>query len=300
MPDEFFARTPSAPGHAGRLTGKRSGTSWRAVLGVTLLAFIGGAVLVGYLVWNGKVQIAPHAPLLPGTNQSATQPAIAPAGNLNLAAQDQRIAALEQRLARVDAQASAAESKTARAEALLIAAAARRSVDRGAALGYLADPLKAHFGTTQGSAVQTLLDASRNPVTLGQLATQLDAMAPQLIDAPVNESGWDRFRREVSGLFVIRREEAPAVRAEDRLDQARLLLRTGQAEAAAAQVARLPGTPVARAWIANARRYAAAQRALDAIEAAALVAPEGRLPIAGPAATAVPAQPAPPTAAPRR
>src|SRR5690606_34403984 len=69
---------------------------------------------------------------------------------------DQRIAAMEQRLARLDLQAAAAEGNAARAEGLLIAFAARRSIERGAQLGYLADQLQLRFGNAQPVAVRTV------------------------------------------------------------------------------------------------------------------------------------------------
>lgn len=276
MPDEFFARSePLASLQGGRATSRR-GTSLRAVLGVTLLAFIGGAILIAYLVWDGKIHLVNQTTSAPAGEQSAARLTGSGANSVDanrINAIGQQIAALDQRLTRIDAQAAAAEGQTARAEALLVAAAARRTIERGAPLGYLADQLKARFADTQPRAVQTLLDASRNPVTLGQLAGQLDALAPRLTDAPAANGGWDQFRNQVAALFVIHREDAPAARPEDRLNQARAALRSGQADAAAAEVARLPGGPAAAAWISQARRYAAAQRALDLIDAAALQGP---------------------------
>ena len=48
-------------------------------------------------------------------------------------------------------------------------------------------------------------------------------------------------------------------------------LEAGQVEVALAEVTRLPGTGRAGAWVAKARRYIAARRALDQIETAALL-----------------------------
>ncbi|MEQ1543397.1 MAG: hypothetical protein ABL926_14240, partial [Novosphingobium sp.] len=184
---------------------------------------------------------------------------------------DQRVAALEQRLARLDLQAAAAEGNTARAEGLLIAFAARRAIERGAPLGYLADQLKLRFTAAQPAAVQTVIAAADKPVTLDQLAGQLDALAPSLTAAPQNEGGWDRIKRGLSGLFVVRKDSTPSTRPEDRLDRARLLLRTGQSAAAADEIGRTPGAAAAADWIAAARRYADAQKALDLIETTALL-----------------------------
>lgn len=278
MPDELFTRPTAAT--------PRKGTKLRTVLGTALLAFLGGAALVGYLVWDGRLKIdesavptligspAPSPSALPAPGASAS-PTVPPAA-ASEAAQvhggfDERVAALEQRLARLDLQAAAAEGNTARAEGLLIAFAARRAVERGAPLGYLADQLKLRFADAQPNAVQTVIDSAARPVTLDQLAGQLDALAPALAAAPKNESGWDQFTRELSSLFVVRHDDAPSARPEDRLDRARLLLRTGQADAAADEIARMPGKTGAADWIAAARRYAGVQRALDLIETTALL-----------------------------
>jgi len=273
MEDDFLSRRRAAP----------SGVSLRAVLGTSLLAFIGGAALIGWLAWDGKLQFGPDF-----AQPVASAPAAAPsplAGALPVPSaappleavtggMDQRIAALEQRLARIDLQAAASEGNTARAEALLVALAARRAIERGAPLGYLEDQLKLRFGDAQGNAVTTVIETARRPVTLDRLAGGLDALAPALLGTPPNEGGWDRFTRELSGLFVIRRGDASSARPDDRLDRARLMLRSGQVDSAIAEVQRLPGAALANDWSAEARRYAAAQKALDLIETAALLEPE--------------------------
>ena len=262
-----------------------SGLSLRAVLGTSLLAFIGGAALVGWLVWDGKLAFAPDfakpattatAPVAAPSPLAAALPAPSASPELEAvtSGMDQRIAALEQRLARIDLQAAASEGNTARAEALLVALAARRAIERGAPLGYLEDQLKLRFGDAQGNAVATVIDTARAPVTLDRLAGGLEAIAPALLGTPANEGSWDRLRRELSGLFVIRRGDAPAARPDDRLERARLMLRSGQVEAAIAEVGRLPGAALAKDWTVAARRYAAAQKALDLIETAALLEPE--------------------------
>ena len=255
----------------------------RAVLGTSLLAFIGGAALVGWLVWDGRVTLTPTEVAAPSAasasfanlpKPAASPSAAAPAAlaeSTALGGMDQRIAALEQRLTRIDLQAAASEGNTARAEALLVAFAARRALERGAPLGYLADQLKLRFGEAQPGAVATVIDTAQNPVTLDRLAGQFDALAPALINAPQGESGWDQFTRELSGLFVIRHGDGPTARPEQRLDRIRVLLRTGQIDAALADVARLPGAAAAADWINAARRYAAGQRALDLMETPALM-----------------------------
>lgn len=263
MPDEFFTRPHLAPG----LPPRRSGASFRLVIALALLAFVCGAALVGYLVWNGEVKLGGKsaAPLAVSAPKPATVNAVP--------AIDQRMAALEQQLAKIAIAADAAEGKTARAEALLIVAAARRDIDAGLPLGPLADQLRAHFAASQPAAVQTVIAAGNAPLTLDQLLAELDALAPQLGKDSADASGWDRFRRDLGSLFVIRHETAPAVRLETRLDHARVLLRGGAVDAALREVESLSPGPQAAGWLGKARRYGAVHAALDQLDRAALAPP---------------------------
>ena len=77
----------------------------------------------------------------------------------------------------------------------------------------------------------------------------------------------------MSQLFVVRREDAPSPAPERRLERARQFLESGRTEAAIAEVRNLPNADRAAGWLADAERYAAAQRALERIEAAATLAP---------------------------
>ena len=185
---------------------------------------------------------------------------------------EQRLNAAEQRLARLDLQAQAAAGNAARAEGLLISFATRRSIERGAELGYLADQLRLRFGDALPNAVRTLVGMSRNPVTIDQLLARLEGLEPALRASP-EEPGLQRLRRELSNLFVIRRQTAPSPQPQRRIDRARMFLETGRYEAAIEEVQNMPGADAADQWIADVRRYAAAQRALDLIETAAVLEP---------------------------
>lgn len=270
MPEDYYA----SPSH------RAGGPSLKAMLALVVLAFLGGALLIGWLVWDGRIALdgkaAAPQPVAGGT--FATLPAPAPSAAASQAAAtagfEARVAALEARLARLDLEAAATEGNTARAEAMMVAFAARRAIERGAPLGFLSEQLKLRFGDAQPAAVTTVLDAAKEPVTLDRLASDLEAAGPALAQAPKDEGGWDRISRELSGLFVIRRDSAPSTRPQDRLDRAKLLLRTGQTEAAIAEVTRLPGGGAAGSWIDAARRFAEVQRALDQLETAALLEPE--------------------------
>ncbi len=283
MPDEYMSPTPPAA------VAPRTGLSLKTVLGSVLAAFVGGAALVGYLVWDGKLRMTERdfaammgepsgtASTAPAIAAPLPQPApVAPAQPLGAAAggTDNRVAALEQRLARLDLQAAAAEGNAARAEGLLVAFAARRAVERGAPLGYLADQLTLRFAAAQPAAVQTVIDTAATPVTLDKLAGGLDAISATLTDAPRNEGGLERLRREIAGLFVVRTDDTPSTSPQNRLERARLLLRTGETDQAIEVVSRMPGAGGATEWIAQARRYAQAQQALDLIETTALLEPD--------------------------
>ncbi len=185
---------------------------------------------------------------------------------------DQRLAAAEQRLTNLDLQAQAAAGNAARAEGLLIAFASRRAVEKGAELGYLADQLRLRFGDALPNAVATIISTSRDPVTLEQLVARLDGLGPRLAEAPA-AGGLEGLQREISQLFVIRRESAPSPQPSRRLERARLFLESGRVEAAIAEVRNLPGAEDASAWIADAERYAAAMQALDLIETSAVLEP---------------------------
>lgn len=183
---------------------------------------------------------------------------------------DQRLAAAEQRISRLDLQAQAAAGNAARAEGLLIAFATRRAIQRGGELGYLADQLRLRFGDSMPNAVRTIIATSRKPVTLDQLIARLDGLGPQISNEK-DQPGLTRFWQSVSSLFVVRRESAPSPQPEKRLERARLFLENGRTEAAIAEVEQLPGADKADKWIADAKRYAETQRALDLIETAAVL-----------------------------
>ncbi|RJY07960.1 hypothetical protein [Aurantiacibacter aquimixticola] len=186
---------------------------------------------------------------------------------------DSRVAAMEQRLTRLDIQAQSAAGNAARAEALLIAFASRRVIERGEPLGYLADQLRLRFGETRPRAVQAIVDAAKDPVTLDQLLARLEGLAPQLDDAPDGEGVFTRLGRELSEVFVVRRDETASPVAERRLERARMFLESGRTEAAVSEIRNLPNAAIAQDWIDDAERFAGAQRALEALETAAVLDP---------------------------
>jgi hypothetical protein len=257
----------------------RRGPPWSVIASVVLGAFLLGGIAtwawlrpeglaVADVVTIRSEREAPRAPALDrvevGTGEFVDQEEEI----------DRRIAELEQRLARLDIQADAAAGNAARAEGLLIASAARRAIERGDRLGYLADQLRLRFGVAEGPAVQAVLAVDRDPVTLDQLLARLDGLAPQLGGEAADQGTLNWLWDELGELFVVRREGAPSPAPERRLERARLFLESGRAGAAAAEIRNLPNADRAADWIADAGRYSAAQRGLERIEAAAILETE--------------------------
>ena len=269
-------------------------SSMKPFLWVGLACFTLGVLIAGYLtmtyqpdlfgIGDDAASVAGSSGDMPATLASPTaSPSPEPSASAAAAAVvervseqqggiEQRLAAAEQRLARLDLQAQAASGNAARAEGLLIAFAARRSLARGAELGYLADQLRLRFGDALPNAVDTVVSFSRQPVTLDQLVARLDGLAPKLAD-PAQQGLVDRIRREVGGLLVIRRESTPSPQPAQRMARARYFLESGRVDKAIEEVRGLPGATNADAWIRDAERYADAQRALDLIETSAVLEP---------------------------
>jgi hypothetical protein len=230
---------------------------------------------------NRPITAAPPS----GMMAAETPPVAATVGQTS--AIDARIADLEGRMARIDLRAAAAAGNAARAEGLLIAFAARRALDRGVALGYIEGELRARFGPTQPRAVAAIIAGAQAPVTVEGLHQGLTAIAPDLVGGGASESWWDSTRRTLGSLIVVRKQGTESPAADDRVQRAQLRLEGGQVESALAEIARLPARAKATDWMAKARRYIEAHRALDIIEAAALtdtpnIEPAPAAPVVGP------------------
>ncbi len=280
----------------------------RNVLVLMIVAFVGGAILAGWVLsrYNPfdsdetpvteavtttaeKAVVDPAAALanridadgsvLPSPAQKEEVelpvPALTPEKERALAV---RVADLEDRLSRINVQAQAASGNAARAEGLLIAFAARRALDRGSPLGYIESQLRLRFGEAQPRAVQTIINASREPVTLEELAGGLDDLAPTLTAGTKSQGFWADIQREVSELFVIRKEGSPSTAPQQRLVRSERYIEVGNVDAAITEMDRLPavmsGDEDAIAWMEKARRYNEARRALDVIETAAILEPQ--------------------------
>ena len=273
------------------MSSRRKSASVKPIVAAVVAAFLAGGGIAGYAVYryaenqSQSGQPAENEPVQQIAADGAAEPTPTPSATQTSAAQqavdrvaqqqgglDQRLAAAEQRLARLDLQSQAAAGNAARAEGLLIAFATRRALERGAELGFLADQLRLRFGDALPNAVRTIVNFSRDSVTMDQLVARMNGLAPTLSGSN-REFSWNLLRNELSQLFVIRRESTPSPQPEKRLERARLFLESGRVAAAIEEVRNLPGAENATGWIRDAERYAAAYEALDLIETSAVLEP---------------------------
>jgi len=266
-----------------------------SLLALPLAAFVAGVAAMGWLLanWATAAAFVGVAPAPPPAAAVAPPPQVAveqepveppqdgtPAGERLVIDPEttRRVNRLEERLALLDLQSRAAVGNADRAEGLLVAFAARRAIDRGVALGYIETLLRQRFAATEPQAVATILTLARQPVTVQSLQKEFQEVAPHLSGGGQAQSWWGAFRTEMAGLVTIRRENTPSTQPAERLRRAGQSLEAGQVEVALLEVLRLPGHERADKWIANARRYVAAHRALDRLESAALLEPRAPVP----------------------
>lgn len=246
----------------------RSGVRFKHILLLLLFAFIGGAVATWWLSkeygwFETMVPIAADS----GSNAPAVSN-IAP-----IAPPPADPTYVDGRLSQINADAVAASGNAARAESLLAAVAARRAIDSGAPLGYLADQLRVRFGASQPQAVATIISASQAPVTIEMLHSELTGLEPALLTGNSEDGIWTTLKREMSELFVLRKDGAPSPAPTQRLERAHALVESGNLSGAIAEVSAMPGASAAQSWLVRAKRYSDARKALDLLERSALVAP---------------------------
>lgn len=270
---------------ASSATGTR--TPWSARLLIALALLLAGAAIAawGFGRFDGAArffgigeprQPPPARSLAPAPQpfvgpQARRPPPTATADRAALA----RIAELEARVDRVEGAAQRVEGAAGRADALLVAFAARRALDRGAPLGVLEPLLLQRFGNSHPGAVATIVTASHAPVRLADLVSEYADLGPTLRSSAAQDGWWTQFKREIGTLVKVRRADRPSMQPDARYLRARTLLAEGEVDAALAETMRLPGAERAAGWVARARRYVAAQQALDDIETAALVGRAG-------------------------
>jgi hypothetical protein len=251
----------------------RRARTWTATLAWILLLLVTGAALAtwGLSRWDSAAQflgVAPP-PSPPIAFRTVPQPlAASPAADASSAA---KVAELEARLRMVENATRRTAGAAGRADALLVSFASRRAVDRGVPLGYLETLLADRFGPQNPRAVAAIITASRDPVTLDQLIADYERLGPALRRGAPDESPWQSFKRELGSLVAIRRASAPSGKPQARYERAMEALQGGHVDAAVAETMRLPGAARAGDWVARARHYVTAHRALDEVESAALL-----------------------------
>lgn len=253
---------------------KRMGWGARLLIGLVLIVIGAGAATWGLAHYQPAARFLGVTPAAkPAALMTPKPVAIEPqaAAVAQPEADNARIAGLEARLGQVENATERAEGFAGRADALVVAFAARRAIDRGVALGYLEQLLVDRFGAQHQSAVATIVTASRQPVRLNDLITEYEALGPDLRRGGPQESWWAGVRREFGSLVEVHRSDRPGANPDTRYNRALQRLSTGDVDQALAETMRLPGAARAGDWVAKARRYVAAHRALDEIESAALL-----------------------------
>jgi hypothetical protein len=269
----------------------------RLVIAMILLAFIVAVASTAWVMthWQGgglKInQAVTGQPDFQNGVEAAANPndADAATGLTSAATTDtleRRMLTIEQRLMRVSVAAQSASGYANRAEAIMVAFAARRALDAGAPLGYIEGQLRVLFGEAQPKAVATIVNAAGEPVTVNKLRAGLEDVGELITHGDPNEGWWQAATRELGNLVIIRRAGTPSPEPDRRLAHARRAVEGGQIDDAIADVVTLPTQPAIGQWLEQARRYNEAHRALDVIEAAAILEPRTAPTIAPPIETA--------------
>ena len=254
-------------------TGHRMSWSARLLIGLALVV-VGAAASIWALAhyqsaarFLGVVPPSPPPAPAPAVPLAAQVPPVA----TNSPPPQGRLAEVEARLSRVENATQRAEGFAGRADALVVAFAARRAIDRGVALGYLEPLLVDRFGAQHQQSVATIVTSSHQPVCLNDLIAEYDALGPELRRGSPQDSWWANFRREFGSLIEVHRASRPATNPDARYARAMQRLTAGEVDQALSETMRLPGAARASNWVARARRYILAHRALDEIESAALL-----------------------------
>lgn len=266
----------------------RGEMKFKHILLLLLIAFGGGGISMWWLANSYGVLSKPvaqnaaepdssNAPLPVGNVASAPLPAAGTAAQV--AAQGVPVYIAN----------PSVSSDAVRGEGLLLTYAVRRTLDNGAPLGYLAEQLRLRFGATQPQAVATVISAAQAPVTIENLQTELVGLAPVLLTGNRDTSFLTTMQREVSHLFVLRRDGVGSLAPEQRLVRIQALVEGGKVTAAMQDVAAMPGASAAQSWMARAKRYGNARKALDRLEQMALIRP-----VVVPVALPAPVQAPPP------
>lgn len=249
----------------------RGGIKFKYIMMLLLVAFAGGGVATWWLA-NSYGVLAPAA-----QNAGEEESTVAPLPIGNVAPAPAPVAGtttqVEGQVVPVYVTDPAISGDAVRGEGLLLTFAVRRTLDNGSPLGDLSEQLRLRFGATQPQAVAAVISAAQAPVTISNLQTELTGLAPVLLTGNRNTSVWATIKREMSQLFVLRRDGGSAPAPEQRLFRAQVFVEAGNLSAAMVEVAAMPGDSAAQSWMVRAKRYDDARKALERLEQMALIRP---------------------------
>jgi len=259
----------------------RRGITFKHIMLLILCAFVGGAI-VAYVIADKYGFLTPSdAPVAAESSSGAV-------GNVVATDADAIAQPVTDQMVPSYPSLNMLSPEVARADGLLLIYAVRGAIDKGAPLGNLAEQLRLRFGATQPQSVAAILSVGQAPVTIDTLKTELRGLAPVLLTGNRDDSTWATVKRELSELFVLRKENGPSLAPNERLIRAEALVDAGKLDLAVEEVAALPGASIAQSWMARAKRFSDARKALDRLEQVAILRP-----VAVPVMVAPPVQTAP-------
>ena len=259
----------------------RRGFTFKHIMLLILCAFVGGAIVAYVIADKYGFLTSTDAPM-------AAESSTGPVGNVAATDADAIAQPVTDQMVPSYPSLNMLSPEVARADGLLLIYAVRGAIDKGAPLGALAEQLRLRFGATQPQSVAAILSAGQAPVTVDALKTELRGLAPVLLTGNRDDSTWATVKREMSELFVLRKENGPSLAPNERLIRAEALVDAGKLDLAVEEVAALPGASIAQSWMARAKRFSDARKALDRLEQVAILRP-----VAVPVMVAPPVQTAP-------
>ena len=252
--------------------GARGGMKFKYILLLLLVAFACGGVATWWLASTYGQLNPPAANDATAPNREIAPPAsgnVAPVVSPAIDSSDPNAS----QASPVYVTDSIISSDAVRGEGLLLTYAVRQALDDGAPLGYLAEQLRLRFGASQPQAVATVVSAAQAPVTISMLQTELNGLGPVLLSGNREASVWASMQREISQLFVLRRDGGNALAPTQRMVRAQVFVEAGMLLQAMQEVAALPGASAAQSWMVRAKRFGEARKALDRLEQTALIRP---------------------------
>ena len=244
----------------------RRGFTFKHIMLLILVAFVGGAI-VAYVIADK------YGFLTSSDATVAVESSTGAAGNVSTTDASVIAQPVTDQMVPTFPSPNMLSPEAARADGLLLIYAVRRTIDKGAPLGALAEQLRLRFGATQPQSVAAVLSAGQAPVTIDALKTELRGLAPVLLTGNRDDSTWATVKRELSELFVLRKENGPSLAPNERLIRAEALVDAGKLDLAVTEVAALPGASIAQSWMARAKRFSDAHKALDRLEQVAILQP---------------------------